>query len=301
MGYKGIPIISPSSDNSYAGIPTGARKAIWDATLSGDFLYKMVLKTRPNEVHKGHANSLMEKWAQAVERALENRKSPIPVLIEAAKEFNQVPLTGERKPLVGVVGEIYVRNEAYANARVIDAIEHYGGEAWLSPIGEWILYTIWSERNLPRIHRANIFSRILGEFSNLFIERKEEEYVRALRPYLPDRMEPPVEEVLDEGLRFIPKEFEGESVLTIGRAVKFMEDGVSLVINASPFGCMHGHISGSIFEKLIRKYERPIVTMFYDDGVTNDLIKSYIAAAKKAMEKTSPQAAPSVVRRGMAG
>ena len=236
----------------------------------------------------------MEKWAQAVERALENRKSPIPVLVEAAKEFNQVPVTNERKPLVGVVGEIYVRNESYANARVIEAIEQYGGEAWLSPMGEWILYTIWSERNLPRIHRANIFSRILGEFSNLFIERKEVEYHHALEPYLKDRMEPPIDEILDEGLKFIPKEFEGESVLTIGRAIRFMEDGASMVVNASPFGCMHGHISGSIFEKLIRKYERPIVTMFYDDGVTNDLIKSYIAAARKAMEKGEQQSSGAV-------
>lgn len=289
MGYKGVPIISPSSENSYNGIPTAARTAIWDATLSADFLLKMVLKTRPYEVHKGQSNILMEKWAQAIERALENAKSPLPILVEAAKAFNLVPVTDERKPLVGVVGEIYVRNEAYSNARVLEAIEQYGGEAWLSPMGEWILYTVWSERNLPRIHRSNIFSRIVGEFSNLFIERKEHEYHNALESLLKDRMEPPVNEVLDEGLKFIPKEFEGESVLTIGRAVRFMEDGASMVINASPFGCMHGHISGSIFEKLIRKYERPIVTMFYDDGVTNDMIKSYIAAAGKALLKEDRQ------------
>ena len=289
MGYKGVPIISPSSENSYNGIPTAARTAIWDATLAADFLLKMVLKTRPYEVHKGQSNILMEKWAQAIERALESAKSPLPVLIEAAKDFNLVPVTGERKPLIGVVGEIYVRNEAYANARVLDSIEQYGGEAWLSPMGEWILYTVWSERNLPRIHRTNIFSRIVGEFSNLFIERKEKEYHHALAPYLKGRMEPPVNEVLDEGLKYIPKEFEGESVLTIGRAIRFMEDGANMVINASPFGCMHGHISGSIFEKLIRKYDRPIVTMFYDDGVTNDLIKSYIAAAKKSLQKHDEQ------------
>ncbi len=286
MGYKDIPIISPDSENSYAGIPAAARTALWDAVLSADFLYKMVLKTRPYEVHKGQCNMLMEKWAQRIERAMENRKSPLPELVEAAREFNQVPVTGERKPLVGVVGEIYVRNEAYANARVIESIEQYGGEAWLSPIGEWILYTVWSERNLPRIHRSNLLSRIVGEFSNLFIERKEKAYHEALKPYLADRMEPPIEQVLHEGLNFIPKEFEGESVLTIGRAVRFMEEGASMVVNASPFGCMHGHISGSIFEKLIRKYERPIVTMFYDDGVTNDLIKSYIAAAAKKLQKT---------------
>lgn len=289
MGYKGVPIISPSSENSYNGIPASARTAIWDATLSADFLLKMVLKTRPYEVRKGQSNILREKWAQAVERALESAKSPLPVLVEAAKDFNLVPVTGERRPLVGIVGEIYVRNDAYANARVIESIEQYGGEAWLSPMGEWILYTVWGERNLPRLHRSNIFSRIASEFSNLFIERKEREYHHALEPFLKNRMEPTVNEVLEEGLRFIPKEFEGESVLTIGRAVRFMEDGASMVINASPFGCMHGHISGSIFEKLIRKYERPIVTMFYDDGVTNDLLKSYIAAAKKAVEKKDEQ------------
>ena len=46
---------------------------------------------------------------------------------------------------------------------------------------------------------------------------------------------------------------------------------------------------GYVFEKLIRKYDRPIVTMFYDDGVTNDLIKSYIAAAQKSLQKHDEQ------------
>ncbi len=287
LGYKNIPIIAPSSENSYLGLPTAVRRGLWDAILSADFLYKLVLKTRPYEVHKGESDMLMEYWTQRLEEALENREDPLSVVVEAAKAFSKVPVTGEKKPLVGIVGEIYVRNEPFSNAWVIRNVEKFGGEAWLSPISEWILYTIWSERNLPRIHRVNVLGRIIGEFANLFIERREHQFVKALMPWLADRMEPPADEVIEEGLKFIPKEFEGESVLTLGRAVKFMEQGASMVINAAPFGCMHGHISGSIFEKLVREYGKPIVTMFYDDGVTNDLIKSYIAAAKARMEKES--------------
>jgi predicted nucleotide-binding protein (sugar kinase/HSP70/actin superfamily) len=105
-----------------------------------------------------------------------------------------------------------------------------------------------------------------------------------MQPFLADRMEPALEEVARAGMPYVPHEFEGESILTVGRAVQFFEQGADLVVNVAPFGCMHGHISGSVFERLSRQVDRPIVTSFHDaTGAANQTLRSFILAAQRRM------------------
>ncbi len=44
------------------------------------------------------------------------------------------------KPVVGVVGEIYTRANQFSNENAVREIEALGGEVWMPPIGEWLLY-----------------------------------------------------------------------------------------------------------------------------------------------------------------
>lgn len=280
MGLGSIPIFSPSSENSYYGIPTEARKKVWDAILCGDILYKMRLYAKAHERKNGDADSFLDKWIDRFEMIFENRLDPIPYLERAGSEMKGMTKPIDDKPLVGVVGEIYVRCDPFANSFVIDAIENNGGEAWLSPFSEWILYTVWAEQNLSKIRGLSLFDRLLSGFANAFIEKREHECLEAVRPYLYDRMEPPIDLIIEEGLKYIPKEFEGESVLTIGRAIRFLKEGAEFVVNVAPFGCMHGHISGAIFEKISQEFGKPIITSFYDAGTTNKMLRSFLLAAQ---------------------
>ena len=70
---------------------------------------------------------------------------------------------------------------------------------------------------------------------------------------------------------------EGEAILTVGRAIKFIEEGVSLVVNCAPFGCMPGTITSSLFQELQNQTGVPIVNMFYDgEGDLNNLLRVYL-------------------------
>ncbi len=287
LGLGDIPIFSPSSENAYLGIPGAARRGIWDAILCGDFLFKVATRTRPYEVVRGSVDRTVEKWLGVLEAAFEAREDPRPVLVSAAREVLALPRREEQKPLAGVVGEIYVRCDPFANAFVVRAVEEAGGEAWLAPLSEWILYTVWAEREHGRTRGDSLWTRIVGEFGNLFIERKEREYHDLMHPLIPERLEPPFEQVIAAGLEYIPGEFEGESVLTVGRTIRFFEEGADLVVNASPFGCMHGHISGAVFERIVARYGRPVVTSFYDGASGNAEIGSFIRAARKRREADS--------------
>ncbi|NOZ01944.1 MAG: hypothetical protein GXP54_08670, partial [Deltaproteobacteria bacterium] len=281
MGMGDVPIMSPSSENSYLGMPSDARKQVWQGILCGDYLLKAQMRTRPYERNPGQVNAEAEKWIKRLESDFENTRDPKPTLESAVKAILSLPTVPGRKPLAGIVGEIYVRCDPFANAHVIDAIEEAGGEAWLSPFAEWILYTVWIERAHVRDRPEGLIERIINEFGNLYIDRQDREYHELMEPLLGDRMEPSMDSITEAGLEYIDHEFEGESVLTVGRAIRFFEEGADLVVNASPFGCMHGHISGSVFETIIAKYGRPVVTSFYDGTTKNTNIRSFILAAQK--------------------
>ncbi len=292
MGLGSIPILSPSSENSYLGLPTKARKGMWEALLCGDWLMKLVLATRPYELEKGRCDARAEHWIKRMGEAIEARRDPSSVLVEAAREFTSMPRRHEDRPLVGIVGEIYVRCDPFANSFIIRSIEEAGGEAWLSGFSEWMMYTVWIARKHAKVRRDGFFERIGNELSNMFIERREHEYARLMRPFLPDRMEPPIEEICEAGMPHIPHEFEGESILTIGRAIRFFETGADLVVNAAPFGCMHGHVTGAVFERLSKRYGRPVVTTFYDaTGTANHTMQSFVHAAVRRREREGSAAA----------
>lgn len=281
MGLGFIPIISPSSENSYLGIPTAARKTLWHAILCGDFLMKLVLARRPYEKERGTCDALAETWLERIGAELEARRDPMQALLGAAKAFEKVESYKDKRPLVGIVGEIYARCDPFANSFAIKAVEEGGGEAWLAPISEWILYTVWVARQHRDFRGEGLIDRIVSEMSNVFIEQREREYVEMMRPFLPNRMEPTIEEVAEAGMTLIPHEFEGESILTVGRTIRFFEQGADLVLNVAPFGCMHGHVTASLFERLARRYGRPIVSTFYDaTGNANLTLRSFIEAAR---------------------
>jgi predicted nucleotide-binding protein (sugar kinase/HSP70/actin superfamily) len=96
-------------------------------------------------------------------------------------------------------------------------------------------------------------------------------------------MEPPIEEVLELGKEYIPLIFEGETILTIARGILFLKNGASLVVNCSPFGCMPGNVSASIFQKISAEQGKPIISLFYDgESDMNRIVRIYLSNIKES-------------------
>ena len=82
--------------------------------------------------------------------------------------------------------------------------------------------------------------------------------------------------ILDEGgYTYI----EGESILTVGRAIHFERDGCRLVVNCAPFSCMHGNITTALFEQLRGHMTIPVVNVFYDGSSDNAELATFIRQA----------------------
>jgi len=276
--FKGVEILSPSSINTYQGIDEDLRRYLWHAVMSGDILYKALLKTRPYESRKGETSEMLERHVENLCAIFEKCKDPYEVLRNALDELASIPVIKTRRPLVGIVGEIYVRTNSYANENVIAAIEKGGGEAWLAPMHEWMIYTSYMQGWLARRRRFNFIERGESLLKNIFLFDSERTYYQLAGQFLDDRHEPEMEEVLKAAQEYLPLDFIGEAVLTVGRTILFARQGAKMVINCAPFGCMPGTITTGIFGKLQARLGIPILNQFYDgEGDLNKKIRSYLA------------------------
>ncbi len=271
LGWGAIRILSPSAENAYGGLRAGVRLRLWHALLIADILRKMSMRIRPYELEAGETDRVIDKWFEKFQQAFAGKpKPPISRMLAAAvAEVAAIPTSQTSKPLVGVVGEIYVRCDPFLNNDLCRRIEALGGEAALAPISEWVLYTNYHrgmvlacEKMGPRVAVRRLLNYLER---HLLFGHWEHHYYRIADPVLHDRREPSIAEVIAEGSKHVPWQFAGESILTLGRAALFVKrDGAQAVVNASPMFCMPGTITTSIFPKLERELNVPILCNFYD-------------------------------------
>jgi len=277
-GYSDVLIMSPSSINNYQGLDEPLRRRIWSAFVAGDVLMKLRCKIKPYEKNPGETERVLLEEVQSLSRVLEQDKKLLPAFRRAAERITRIERKPGRKPLVGVVGEIYVRCNLFTNDRVIEAVERFGGEAWLAPIAEWFLYTAHIQAWSAAEDLLNFTARGASLIKNRFMTGVERDFYRAAGEILADRHEPAMAEVMDAGEKFLPINFEGEAIITLGRAIKFAEQGASMVVNCAPFGCMPGTLTSAIFQEIQDRLEVPIVTLFYDgEPGLNERLATYLA------------------------
>jgi len=269
-GLDNVEIFAPSSVNSYQGAGEKLWRHSMHAVFSGDLLMKLATKIRPYETTKGDTDELFEKSLRLLESDLGSGGDPRRLIPSVTDDFAKIPRRHEKRPLVGIVGEIYMRSNRFCNGDLIGVIERNGGEAWLSPAHEWGGYMIFFQSYMSKQQGFSIYGQGESLVKNLYYHHIEKSYYRAATRLLADRHEPSTEEVMKEAAKYLPVDFSGDAIISVGRAILFARQGVRMVVNAAPFGCMPGTITGSLFLELKDSLGIPIVTQFYD-GCTLDI------------------------------
>ena len=272
QGWKGISLINPSDTDAYGGLEINARKKLWHAFVLADVMRKLNHKIHPYEKNQGETDSIIDYYLKKIHTEFYIKEEPATIsdiLAEAIDALERVPVRKEKRPLVGVVGEIYVRCNSFINENVCRRIEELGGEAMLSPVAEWVLYSAYFNELKAKEKKLSIKSikERIGCWleKNLFWEKIEHHYYKIADHILHDRKEYPIFEILKEGEKYLPWQFEGEAILTLGRAALFVKrDNAKAIVNTSPMFCMPGTITTSIFPQLEKELKVPVINNFYD-------------------------------------
>ncbi len=289
LGFHHVPIYSPNQDETlYSDLGImGSRftRLGWQGIVAVDLLMKKLLQTRPYEKEKGKTDQVYQASLKSLCEAIRQGGDLEEALQKGVEDFNQ--MEAEKlgtKPLIGIVGEIFVRLNRFANEDVIRKIEQFGGEAWIAPLTEWILYvnTIAKKRSL----RKKSFSNLLKVFLTDYYQKKDEHHLeRVFKGHLENFGEPTTRSIFKNAKPYIDPSFEGEAILSVGKTIDFAKRGASGIVNIMPFTCM----PGTIVSTLLKRYQEennniPILNMAYDgQEQTNTLtrLEAFMYQAKE--------------------
>jgi len=269
IGFPDVPIWAPNQAASfYRDLGLLGRKFLsrgWQSIVAIDLLYKALRETKPYEVNPGEAESTYREYLERVCQAIRENGRLAEVMEAATKAFAAIGVQrSPRKPVIGVVGEIYVRANRFSNQHIIEKLEELGCEVWLAPVYEWFLY-----RNFRRGMRAAIAGDwglwLKNWLKDRVMKHQEHSLASAFAEVLESAHEPPTPEVLDLAAPYLHHTFEGEAILTVGKAIDFIRKGLSGIVSTMPFTCMPGTIAHALLKRA--KEEEggfPFLNMVYD-------------------------------------
>ena len=229
LGFEHVPIYSPNQDETlYTDLGImGSRfsRLAWQGIVAVDLLTKKLLETRPYEKKKGQSDQFYQESLTGVCEAILNGNELEKALQASIDRFHQIEVEGPgSKPLIGIVGEIFVRLNRFSNEDVIRRIEQFGGEAWIAPLTEWILYvnTISKGRSLQKKSFANLLKVFLTDYYQKKDEHRLEKLFKdALRHF----GEPKTSSLFKKAKPYIDSSFEGEAILSDRQDHRFCKTG----------------------------------------------------------------------------
>jgi predicted nucleotide-binding protein (sugar kinase/HSP70/actin superfamily) len=269
-----VHIWAQHEEGYFDRLPPGFALLVFAGFTVADALQEMLLEVRPGEKNPGAAQTIYERATRELHRRLEDRAMGDlglaralwqvvggnlfglrRLLTQAAREFAAARGETER-PRVLVVGEIYVRSNAFANDHVVARLEERGLRVALAPCGEFIEYVD---------HLNHVVHRRGGWSSH--ISMAVQDRVRALVARVGQRelgMHPPVPvaETLAAAGDYLPVSHEGEAVLTLGAALHHWRAGrIDAVVNVGPLECMPTKVAEAQFFHIAQKEGLPTLTL----------------------------------------
>ena len=118
--------------------------------IFGDIFMRCVYHMRPYEKEPGSVNAVHQKWIKKCQNFLSTKKLPNyftfrKMCREIVDDFDRIPITDEKKPRVGIVGEILVKFSPLANNHVVELLEAEGAEAVMPDLLDFMLYCFYNQ------------------------------------------------------------------------------------------------------------------------------------------------------------
>jgi predicted CoA-substrate-specific enzyme activase len=270
MGYRDVPIITASSRDAYSTVSVLSGMDFQIDLLKGmiatDVLKGALYRLRPYESEPGSVDRVYARHLDELRIALETGRSVRRTMERAASDFAALPIEdrGDR-PLIMVFGEIYVRNDPYANADTPGRIERLGGEVLHTPVVEWFEFVnhSFAARSRDRKRIADLLKAgARGKLMSTIRKRMEAPF----RDITGDRPVLTPEEILEAAVPYMRENVGGEAILCIGAPLALAAAGrIDGAVNVLPFTCLPGTIVTAISKRLRSEHpDLPWLNLAFD-------------------------------------
>ena len=300
-GYGHIPVISLnlSGLESNPGFNLKSypliKKALFALTF-GDIFMRVIYRMRPYEQVRGSANALHDKWKKRCIAFVSSKHPSIrtfrKMCREIVEDFDRLPITDERKPKVGVVGEILVKFLPAANNYLVDLLEAEGAEAVVPDLTDFLMYCFknaeFKANYLGMKKSTALFCRIGIRGMEWFrgaASKALEQSEHFTPPAHIDTLAEMASEIVSLGNQT------GEGWFLTGEMLELIHSGTDNIVCTQPFACLPNHVVGKGVIKELR-HQHPmanIVAIDYDPGASevNQLnrLKLMLSTAQKNLKK----------------
>ena len=265
--------------------------------IFGDIFMRCVYHMRPYEKEPGSVNTVHQKWIKKCQDFLSTKKLPNyftfrKMCREIVEDFDRIPITDEKKPRVGIVGEILVKFAPAANNHLVELLESEGAEAVVPDLLDFMLYCFYNQiykaehlgtkKSTAKIAKMGIWAveKIRGAATDAL--KKSKNFTPPSSIYDLVSYAEPIVSIGNQT---------GEGWFLTGEMVELIHEGVNNIVCTQPFGCLPNHVVGKgVIKELRRRYPQSnVVAIDYDPGASevNQLnrIKLMLSTAQKNLKK----------------
>lgn len=283
LGFHEASLVTPGNDNAYAELTEEHagkfRRIAWLGANGVDVLRKYKQETRPYELNKGDTDKRYNEQLNRLTGIVENGARGIPAFLEdAGRIFSQIPVNGkERKPVIAIIGEIFMRDNPYCSAFLVDRLEALGAETMVPRFCEWLHYSTYRYTRDSRWKgdRAGIIKskiqKIYQHYTFKGMTRAADDYIK-LKDYFS------VNDLIRGSAPYIHKDYDGEPVVALGSASSLSGINISGVIYVLPFTCMPGTIVASVSGDFRKDHNNIPWLNFAYDGQEDASIETQLQA-----------------------
>ncbi|MDD5937445.1 MAG: 2-hydroxyacyl-CoA dehydratase [Clostridiales bacterium] len=279
-GLSYVPVISVNLSGlernpGFVLTPGILRKAVF-AIIYGDLILNVSNQVRPYELTKGDTDAAVQKCMDFLLKDMDNGKGMTFKSMEANFDriidvFKAVPVSLEKKVLVGVVGEIYVKYAPLGNNNLCDFLLSEGAEPVVPGLMDFIIFKVNNREVDVGLYGGKWIKEKFCHWLQNYLMKYQHAMINALKRS--NRFRAPgdfhdlhhyIQGYLGDGNKM------GEGWLLTAEMLELINTGVPNIVCTQPFGCLPNHIVG---KGMIRKIKDDypwsnVVAIDYDPGAT---------------------------------
>ena len=241
--------------------------------LYSDVIAKMYYATVSREKEKGVAAKLKEKFLDIAKPVIErNNADALPELVrKAAKEFNDA-CTDIKTAKVGIVGEIFLEFNPYAQKNVTDWLIAQRLEVVPPLITDFFTQSFVNRETKNRsMLQCKSIPDVVVNWLYRKVQKRMDVFNDAASAF---RYYTPFDDIFEKAKRAskiisLNAQF-GEGWLIPGEIYTYVAHGINHVVSLQPFGCIANHIIEKGIEKKLKTMfpELNILSLDFDSSVS---------------------------------
>ncbi len=270
LGFRDAELVTPSNDTSYADLAGDRSQRFrinaWKGFVAFDFIRKLYRETRPYELNPGESEAVYLDAMKKAEASIEkNCRGLRRILVGASSAFMAVKVDkSKKKPVIAVLGEIFMRDNAGCNGNIANRLEALGAEVLIGPFSEWITYSTHRYTRDSRWKndtKGVIRSKIQGIGQEVLVDY----LLRGIRKVSDTSKDVSLHEILRLSNRYVSEFYDGDPPIALGMSSALAGRGVSGIAAILPFTCMPGTLIASVSDSFRKDHNNiPFLNIPYD-------------------------------------